>query len=206
MNDIRFCDSRVNFIIQDTDRILELTKSSVILREFDQSIALLMSYLGEMATLDREMKKIIDARRLRRQITQQEEVANMDFEKKRTEVVTKLNNDLDMVQKRRKVIVKIAEGISKRSNSKTEKKLAKVSPAKNSSKSNTKKVVTTTSSDKTEKDIATERIELQKAHLKMEKEREKQEKQLAKEREKHAKQLAKEREKQEKSLIKKGKV
>lgn len=108
--DIRVFDMRLNFIIQDTDRILELTKTSVLIQEFDQSIALLISYLGEMATLDRLIKQITDSQKLRRPITTQE-VANDDFSTKRVDVVSKLKNALDIVEKRRKIIVKISESI-----------------------------------------------------------------------------------------------
>jgi predicted NAD-dependent protein-ADP-ribosyltransferase YbiA (DUF1768 family) len=202
MNDIRFFDRRVNFIIQDIDRILELTKSSVILPEFDQSIVLLNSYLGEMATLDREMKKIMDARRSRRPITQEEEISDKAFADKRTGVVDKLKKAADTVEKRRRVIVKIADGILKRSNSKTEKLSPKVSSAKSSPKNVTRKVVIQKPSGKIEKDINKAVVELQKEKVKMEKEREQQSKLLAKEREKQEKLLAKEREKQEKLLAK----
>jgi predicted NAD-dependent protein-ADP-ribosyltransferase YbiA (DUF1768 family) len=202
MNDIRFFDRRVNFIIQDIDRILELTKSSVLLPEFDQSIVLLNSYLGEMATLDREMKKIMNARRSRRPITQEEEIADKAFADKRTSVVDKLKKAVDIVEKRRRVIIKIANGISKRSNSKTEKLSPKVSSAKSSPKNVTRKVVIQKPSGKIEKDINKAVVELQKEKVKMEKEREQQSKLLAKEREKQEKLLAKEREKQEKLLAK----
>jgi hypothetical protein len=90
MNDIRYFDRRVNFIIQDTARILEVTKSSVILQEFDQSIELLNSYLGEMATLDRAMKQIMDGRRLRKTITIDEESADKAFADKRVGIVVQL--------------------------------------------------------------------------------------------------------------------
>jgi predicted NAD-dependent protein-ADP-ribosyltransferase YbiA (DUF1768 family) len=225
MNDIRFFDRRVNFIIQDIDRILELTKSSVLLPEFDRSIVLLNSYLGEMATLDREMKKIMDARRSRRLIAQEEEIADKAFADKRTGVVDKLKKAVDIVEKRRRVIVKIADGILKRSNSKTEKLVKysgseavgirgnfrersssefspKVSSAKSSPKNVTRKVVIQKPSGKIEKDINKAVVELQKEKVKMEKEREQQSKLLAKEREKQEKLLAKEREKQEKLLAK----
>ena len=104
------------------------------------------------------------------------------------------------MEKRRRVIVKIAEGISnrrKRSNSKTEKTSPKSSP-----KNVTRKIVISPPSGKIEKDINKAVVELQKEKVKMEKEREKQEKLLAKEREKQEKLLAKEREKQEKLLAK----
>jgi len=197
MNDIRFFDRRVNFIIQDTARILELTKSSVILKEFDQSIELLNSYLGEMATLDRAMKQIMDGRRLRKTITIDEESADKAFANKRAGVVVQLKKAVDTVEKRRRVIVRIAEALSKRRNSKTEKTSPKSYP-----KNVTRKIAISPPSGKIEKDINKAVVELQKEKVKMKKEREKQEKLLAKEREKQEKLLAKEREKQEKLLAK----
>jgi predicted NAD-dependent protein-ADP-ribosyltransferase YbiA (DUF1768 family) len=162
-----------------------------------------------MATLDREMKKIMGARRTRKPITQEEQIADKAFADKRTDVVDKLKKSVDIVEKRRRVIVKIADGISKRSNSKTEKKSPKVSSAKSSPKNSTKKVVISAPSRKIEKDITKAVVELQKEKMKMEKEREQQAKLLAKEREKMMKEqeklLAKEREKLEKEKEKMAK-
>uniref|UniRef100_A0A6C0HHV6 NADAR domain-containing protein n=1 Tax=viral metagenome TaxID=1070528 RepID=A0A6C0HHV6_9ZZZZ len=205
MNDIWVFDKRVNFIAKDTERILDTTKSSVILQDFDISIELLNYYLGEMAYLDRIMVQLIESRRQRRTITQREEDAIRDFAIKRSELVAHLKKSLDTVEKRRKVIAKISASMTKRSNSKTEKKSPKSSP-KGSPKNSTRKVVISndmaSSTQKIEKDLNKERIELEKAQLRMEKEREQQEKLLAKEREKQEKLLAKEREKQEKLLAK----
>jgi len=201
MNDIWLFDKRVNFIAKDTERILELTKSSVLLQDFDTSIGLMTSYLGEMATLDRVMNQLMDARRKRRPITQQEETADKAFAVKRSELVAHLKKSLDTVEKRRKVIAKITVSMTKRSNSKTEKKSPKSSP-KGSPKNSTRKVVIDSSVQKIEKDLNKERIELEKAQLRMEKQHEQQEKLLAKDREKQEKLLAKEREKQEKLLAK----
>jgi predicted NAD-dependent protein-ADP-ribosyltransferase YbiA (DUF1768 family) len=203
--DIKYFGIRVDFIVRDTDRILELTKSSVLLQEFDLSIVLLNSYLGEMATLDRAMKQIMESRRDRRPITPEEEAMDKAFADKRAGVVDKLKKAVDTVEKRRRVIVKIAENLSKKS-SKTEKKSPKVSSAKSSPKNVTRKIVIQGASEKIEKDINKAVVELQKEKVRMEKEREQQAKLLAKEREKLAKEqeklLAKEREKQAKLLAK----
>jgi predicted NAD-dependent protein-ADP-ribosyltransferase YbiA (DUF1768 family) len=200
--DIKYFGKRVDFIVQDTDRILEVTRSSVLLPEFDLSIVLLNSYLGEMATLDRAMKQIMESRRDRRPITPEEEIADRAFAYKRSGVVDKLKKAVDIVEKRRRVIVKISENLSKKSNSKTEKLSPKVSSAKSSPKNATRKIVISASSEKIEKDINKTVVELQKEKVRMEKEREQQAKLLAKEREKQEKLLAKEREKQEKLLAK----
>jgi len=203
--DIKYFGIRVDFIVRDTDRILELTKSSVLLQEFDLSIVLLNSYLGEMATLDRAMKQIMESRRDRRPITPEEEAMDKAFADKRAGVVDKLKKAVDTVEKRRRVIVKIAENLSKKS-SKTEKKSPKVSSAKSSPKNVTRKIVIQGASEKIEKDMNKAVVELQKEKVRMEKEREQQAKLLAKEREKLAKEqeklLAKEREKQAKLLAK----
>jgi predicted NAD-dependent protein-ADP-ribosyltransferase YbiA (DUF1768 family) len=205
--DIKYFGKRVDFIVRDTDRILELTRASVLLQEFDQSLVLLNSYLGEMATLDRAMKQFMESRRARRPITPEEEVMDKDFADKRAGVVDKLKKAVDTVEKRRRVIVKISENLSKKSNSKTEKlspkvSAAKSSPSNSSPKNATRKIVIQKSSEKIEKDINKAVVELQKEKVRMEKEREQQAKLLAKEREKQEKLLAKEREKQEKLLAK----
>jgi len=201
-NDIRLFDRRVNFIINDTVRILELSKSSVLLREFDQSIGLLNFYLDEMATLDKAMKRLIVTLLMRRPITPEEEIVYKAFVAKCEGVIVELKKAIETVGKRRLIIVKISDVLKKRSNGKTEKKLSKVSTAKRSPKNATRKIVIQKSSDKIEKDINKAAVELQKDKLKMEKEREQQAKILAKEREKMEKEREKMAKAQEKLLAK----
>ena len=107
--DIRLFDRRVNFIGHDTERILALSKSSVLLHEYDHSIQLLESYMGELNTLDRAVDKIVSERRKRRTPTELEENATKEFIQKYTALNAHIKEVIAIVEKRKKVLKSIAQ-------------------------------------------------------------------------------------------------
>jgi hypothetical protein len=202
MYDVIQLARRVQFIAQDIDNILEITRTSVILQVFTDSIDTLQDYIKEMADLDTIMDRLIDARKRQTvPLTQQEEDGIAKFAEKRKGVVDSLQRALTIVQKRASVIEQIAAKFSK-------KGISHYKSPKSSLDHSTKKVVIDTigsmstnaekETEKLSKDRERQAKQLAKEREKLVKDRERQEKILAKEREK----LAKERERQEKQLAK----
>ena len=183
---------RLKFIENDIENIMNLTKHSVLLRDFCASITTLNNYLDEVAILDRAIKKT----------TESWKIQHNAFVVRVAEDINLLKTSIDIVEKRKIIIEKIANSMAKKTNGlknnckKTPKYVCE-----------TKKIaIPSITSENTNIDYAisalNEKLHLEKQAQQLAKQKEKMEKQLAKQKEKMEKQLAKQKEKMEKQLAK----
>ena len=185
--------TRLDYIENDIQELMNLTKHSVILRDFHNSITTLHSYLDELANLDRAIKRSTDTWQMQ----------NKSFVEKVTKNIDVLKTSIDIAEKRKSIIEKIANTMVKNNKRGAATYYKKMPKCMNE----TKKIAIGGMTIPEPHDVTTVPIAVlvkEKANMEKQlaKERETMEKQLAKEKAKMEKQLAKEKAKMEKQLAK----